>query len=211
MKHYLFLPLFTMLVTGIYAQHTEDGYYITRFNDSVASRIRVPRDVLGRVQLSKLHHKVEVVDSTDSTTTFSPGELKSFGFSVGETAYTFVSKPIKEGYYNFLQPLVVGQSASLYKYIESVEEPSHQNIETGQTTISAPSVHEHYTLEKPGGMYLFVSSDDRLDDVKEQIKLFYQKNSFAQLVIDKKFKAYRKLEKDITEVVETVNKYSWVN
>lgn len=200
-----------MLVTGIYAQHTEDGYYITRFNDSVASRIRVPRDVLGRVQLSKLHHKVEVVDSTDSTTTFSPGELKSFGFSVGETAYTFVSKPIKEGYYNFLQPLVVGQSASLYKYIESVEEPSHQNIETGQTTISAPSVHEHYTLEKPGGMYLFVSSDDRLDDVKEQIKLFYQKNSFAQLVIDKKFKAYRKLEKDITEVVETVNKYSWVN
>jgi hypothetical protein len=211
MKHFLCLAIFTIFVTGLYAQHTEDGYYITRFNDSVVARIRVPRDVIGRVQLSKLHHKVEIVDSTDSTTTFSPAELKSFGFTVGETVYTFVAKPIKEGYDNFLQPLVVGQSTSLYKYIESVPEPARQSALTGQPVYSAPSVHEYYTLEKPGGMYLFVSSDDRLDDVKEQIKLFYQKNSFAQLVIDKKFKAYRKLEKDITEVVETVNKYSWVN
>ena len=207
MKRHLLNALFTIVITGIHAQHAEDGYYITRFNDSVTAKIKVPLNLVGEIKLSEMCHKVDVVDSTDSTITFAPGELKSFGFLMGGQVYTFVSKPVKEGYNSFLQALVVGESTSLYQYIETVQNTGYY----ARTEPSLPFVYEHYTLEKPGGKYLFLNSDDGLDEVIKQLKIFYQKNSFALLVIDKKFKAPRKLKKDITEVVETVNKYSWVN
>jgi hypothetical protein len=76
------------------AQSTTPGYYVNQSNDTINVQIKIPKSFLGVVQLSKFIDEFEVIDSSKAIQTFTPEDVKSFGFYYGGLRYNYYSKHI---------------------------------------------------------------------------------------------------------------------
>ena len=177
------------------AQSTIPGYYVNQSDDTINVQIKIPKTFLGIVQLSKFIDEFEVLDSSNAIQTFTPEDVKCYGFYYGGLRYNYFSKPIKNGKFKFLQLVEIGQNTSLYEYT---------TITYGSYGMSF--VHVYYTFEKQDGTNLFITNSVSLNKLKEQLKTYYQENDAAQQLIKEKFQKRLDMFNDMKEVVKKVNK-----
>jgi len=195
MKRIILLALLIGAFNISIAQSTISGYYVKKSDDTVNVQIKIPKSFLGVVQLSKFIDEFEVIDSSKAIQTFTPQDVKSYGFYYGGFRYNYFSKPIKNGKLKFLQPVVIGPKSSIYEY---------STITYGSYGMSF--LHVYYTLEKLDGTNLFVTNSISINKLKDQLKTFYQDNDAAQQLIEEKFQKRLDMFNDMKEVVMAVNK-----
>ena len=195
MKRIILLGLLIGAFNISIAQSTISGYYVKKSDDTVNVQIKIPKTFLGIVQLSKFIDEFEVIDSSNAIQTFTPQDVKSYGFYYGGLRYIYFSKPIKNGKLKFLQPVVIGPKSSIYEY---------STITYGSYGMSF--LHVYYTLEKQDGTNLFVTNSISINKLKDQLKTFYQDNDAAQQLIEEKFQKRLDMFNDMKEVVMAVNK-----
>jgi hypothetical protein len=161
-----------------------DGYIVTLNNDTV------------QVQIKGFHESythIKIVDSTGTTQVLTPKEIKAYGYTFKLQDYVFRAKPIKDGSLYFLEMVTTGDKTSLYEYSLTVVRPQVSSVEV------------FYTFEKADGSYLFLKNFDALDTLNSAIKSFYSDNQEVQRLVDNKFQARRKIQKDIKDLVDAVN------
>lgn len=176
------------------AQSTAPGYYISKTNDSLPVEIKLPRSLFGSVDFSKLLFKVEAISNDGTANKFKPGEIKGFGFEFEDKRYRFVSKPtITENNLRFLQPLILGENASLYQF-ESLNQ-------------DGKPIGTFYTFEKADGSVAFLNTGIRnLSKFQEVLKEFFKDNSQLQQEIDNRFQNRSAIHRDILTIVSIANK-----
>jgi hypothetical protein len=196
MKRIILLGLLIGAFNISLAQSTTPGYYVNQSNDTINVQIKIPKSFLGVVQLSKFIDEFEVIDSSKAIQTFTPEDVKSFGFYYGGVKYNYYSKPIKNGKLKFLQPVVIGSKSSIYEY---------STVTYGSYGMSF--LHVYYTFEKQDGTNLFVTNSISINKLKDQIKAYYQDYVAAQQIIEEKFQKRSEMFNDMKEVVKAVNKF----
>lgn len=192
MKYFIltFVTVFTIM--NIYAQSITKGYYITHENDTVVTQIKFPNGFFGQNNFS---NKIEVVDSVNGTKQFTPDDIKGYGYSADGYKYIFLSKPVKDGSYKFLSPVFTGPKASLYQ----------DGIFTSGSGYSLPSQQVFYTFEKPDNNYLFLVGRTT-KTFKNKLKEFFNDDPDVQRLIDDRLKYWNEMNKDLLEIMQTVNK-----
>ncbi|WP_160716734.1 hypothetical protein [Chitinophaga solisilvae] len=83
MRQFIFL-LFLLPVFGnsnAQTPTTVPGYYVTYSNDTVYTKIKLPKLIFGGEDLSKFIYRVEIVDSFGERKKLKPEDIKSYGFS----------------------------------------------------------------------------------------------------------------------------------
>lgn len=194
MRHTILLFFLFALLCDSYSQTTAPGYYVTKTNDSVIANIKMPKSIFGVDDFSKFIFKVEVVDSVNGTKKFKPEDIKGFEFLYNGKLYRFFSQPtITENNLRFLQPVILGQKTSLYKF---------QTVDQNGTPLGS-----FYTFEKADGTHTFLSTGIRsLAKFREVLKEFYKDNLEVQQLIDSKFQTRTSIQNDMIEIVQAVNK-----
>lgn len=195
MKKFILLGLLIGAINTSIAQTTNTGFYVNQSNDTINVQIKIPKSFLGIVQLSKFIDEFEVIDSSNAIQTFSPEDVKSYGFYYGGVKYNYYSKPIKNGKLKFLQPVVIGPKSSIYEY---------STVTYGSYGMSF--LHVYYTFEKQDGTNLFVTNSISINKLKDQIKAYYQDYVAAKQIIEEKFQKRSEMFNDMKEVVKAVNK-----
>jgi hypothetical protein len=89
-----------------------------------------------------------------------------------------------------LQLLQEGKRATLYEYVVS-------GVNTGE---------DFYTFEKPDSSILFSKSYDALSTFREKLITFYGENAAITDLIQKKFNSRWKIQTDIAEIMDSINK-----
>ena len=194
MKKIILIGLLIASIKNSKAQSTITGYYISQSNDTINVQIKIPKTFLGIVQLSKFIDEFEVIDSSNAIQTFTPEDVKSYGFYYGGIKYNYYSKPIKNGKLKFLQPVVIGSKSSIYEY---------STVTYGSYGMSF--VHVYYTFEKQDGTNLFITNSISINKLKDQLKAYYQDYVAAQQIIEEKFQKRSEMFNDMKEVVKAVN------
>jgi hypothetical protein len=194
MKQVALLFITMLLLNNSYSQSTAAGYYITQKNDTVVAQIKLRKGIFGQSLHISLK-EVEVVDSLYKETTFKPEDIKGYGFLQKGVYVRLVSKPIKDGSYKFLYPVVTGPKTSLYQYSESI---------AGSGTNFAQS-KVFYTFEKADGTYLFLRNMLN-KKFKSELKAFYSGNTAVQELIDTKLKYWLDMQADLVEIMKAANK-----
>lgn len=196
MKHCLLLFILLAATVITQAQETMPGYYITPQNDTVRVQIKVPKAKLFNVvAFAKFTNEVEIVDSLNRTYKLAPEDSKGFAFIYNGIRYTLMSKPIKNGNYKFLQPIVSGKKAGVYQYSATTG---------GGGGISNRMIY--YTFENVKGEFVFLTNGATLNKFKEQLKKLYSDHAEVLPLIESKFQSRLNIENDFKEIVETVNK-----
>lgn len=159
------------------------GYIVTLTNDTVQVQIK---------GASQNYRHVKIVDSAGVTQMLTPKDIKAYGYTFKSKDYVFRAKPIKDGTLYFLETVATGDKASVYEY--TVTLPG-----------LASSTEVFYTFERPDGSYLFLKNFNPLDKLSSEIKSFYSDNREVQRLVDNKFQARRKIEKDIKDLIDAAN------
>lgn len=187
---FFFFLLF--LTDNLYSQSTASGYYINKNSDTITVEIKIKKGVFGQAT-NNFRNEIEVIDSINGSKVFTPDDIKGYGFLYKGIKYTFVSKPVKNGSYDFLVPVLLGSKTSLYQH----------GIYTSTGAFANNQVF--YTFEKADGTYLFLKNILN-KKFKSQLKIFYKDNAEAQHLIDTKLRYWLDLQKDLKEIVQVVNK-----
>lgn len=188
---YLFLML-TVAFTKAQAA-TVPGYIVTLNNDTIAVQIKFSGGGIFGYNMNK---KLEVVDSSGTSKIFMPADIKAFGYTRKSKDYIYRTKPIKDGSFYFLEPVVIGAKTNLYQY--EITSAGGQGVQS--------STQEFYTFEKPDGTYLFMTNYAALDTFNKKLKEFYKDNPYVQQLIDTKFQARRHIQRDIRSIIDAYNK-----
>lgn len=194
MRKILFLPVLMFAFIKAYSNNV-NGYIVTLSNDTVSVQIKISGGSFIGIGHYNVYKKVQILDSTGGVKILTPNDIKAYGYVYKSKEYIYRKKPVKDGSAYFLEPIAVGTNTSLYQYEETV--PQGQNMWT---------TRDFYTFEKPNGTYLFLNSFDDLEKLKEELKKFYSEYSDVQKLVDEKFNARRHIQKDIREIIETINK-----
>ena len=189
MKHCYFLLILIFAFTKGFSKSV-NGYIVTLTSDTIFVKIKLP-GTFGGYNMNK---KVEIIDSSGEDKILTPNDIKWYGYTNKSKDYLYRVKIIKDGSLYFLEPIVVGQKASLYEYYVTT------------VVINNSSTQEFYTFEKFDGTYLFMTNYAALETFREKLKLFYKENLEIQKLIDTKFNARRHIQRDIKEVLEAINK-----
>ncbi len=161
-----------------------NGYIVILSNDTLQVQIR------GRFQNYK---HVKIVDSAGVTQILTPRDIKAYGYTFKSKDYVFRAKPIKDSSVYFLETVATGDKASVYEYSLILGGPQVSSIEV------------FYTFERPDGSYLFLTNFNSLNKLSSEIKSFYSDNREVQRLIDNKFQARPKIEKDIKDLIDAAN------
>lgn len=170
-----------------------DGYIVTLNSDTVQAQIKLSGGFFFGIGSYDMYKQVQVLDSVGTVKVLTPKEIKAYGYTYKSRDYVYRVKQIEDGSYYFLEPVITGNRTSLYRYTVIRGGGKYATME------------EYYTFEKSGGSYLFLKSFDGLDTFKAALKGFYSDNSEVQQLIEKKFSARRKIQKDIQDIVVAVN------
>jgi len=194
MKRIFLTSLFLLLFTTINSQKTASGYYMNQSNDTIAAEIKIGKGVFGQMS-TNFTDEVYIKDSLNNFKKFSPSDIKSYGFEYEGKKYIFFSKPTKKGENKFLVPMYLGNKGSLYQYGNFIAGNGY----------ALPSQQVFYTFEKPNEEYLFLRNILN-KKFKIQIKEFYSEHLETQELIDKKLQYWLDLNKDLIEIMQSINK-----
>jgi hypothetical protein len=201
MKSCFALFLFFCIATCVRAQNVS-GYIVTLTNDTIPVQVKIKRGFMGAGG-SNLNKKVEIIDSSNEVKVLMPTDIKAYGFSNKSGEHIYVSKPVENNLYYFLEPVIKGRYTSLYQYTSTGSIATSNPVSGGMTSIK--SVQEFYTFEKSDGTYLFMTSYESLDNFRRKLGEFY-KNKFEVLkLIDRQFESRRKIPDDVQLVVKLAN------
>jgi hypothetical protein len=193
MKKFWLLALCVLAGATGFAKDT-DGYIVLPNNDTVWVKLRLPGALFSNYNIFK---KLNVVDSVDKVTEYRPADLKAFGYTDSKGRHDYRTKPIQDSAghpYYFLEVLVDGPKARLYDYWNMIGAGPSQSVE------------EYYTFEKPDGSVLFLKNFDKLSTLRDKLKAFYADTGALQVFIDARFEGRGRIQKDIKEIVDEVNK-----
>jgi hypothetical protein len=123
---------------------------------------------------------------------YEPETLRGYGFTYNSATYTLVSKPIKNGSYKFLAPVVIGPKTNLYRY----------GLVNVGGAISNKQVF--YTFEKEDNTFLFLNNILN-NKFRVELREFYKDYPEAQKLIDTRLKYWLELEQDLNDIVRAVN------
>lgn len=193
MRSLLLLILFLIFSDSSKGQTLKPGYYINKNNDTIYVQVRLPKNMFGETKDHDLRKQVEVTDSINGAMLFEPADIKGFGYIRKKDTLHFLSKPTQGGKLNFLEPVIVGPKASIYKYTVTIP------------GMYSSSVQDFFTLERPGSPYMFITNYDRLDELQSVLRSLFRDKQDIMSLIDTKFKARRHIQDDILDVFRAAN------
>jgi len=190
-QFYFLLTLSFVFIKGY--SNNANGYIVTLNNDTVYVQIKLSGGFFFGIGRYDMYKQVEVVDSSGAINVLTPNDIKAYGYTYKSKDYVYRVKPVKDGSDYFLEPMSIGLKTNLYRYIVTRG--------GGQST----TFQDYYTFEKSDGTYLYLTSYDALETFKTNLKRFYSDNLEVQQLIDKKFSARKKIQKDLQDIVTAVN------
>lgn len=125
-------------VTGQY----KNGYIVDLNNDTIPTRVKYHSPPFG-IGTYDVFKKVIIKDSLDAVKTFTPSEIKGFGYTRKSVNYTMVSKQAEKGNTYFMEPLSTGPNICLYWHY----------------TIQSRLVYGSYTFERADGSTFFIEDN----------------------------------------------------
>ena len=191
MKFYLLLFFLFFGYQAANSQTIVDGYYITSNNDSVKTKIKVPKIIFSGVDVESLERKVKSVDSSNQGfEKFKPAEINGFGFFYKNKNYNFLKRPITPNTVKFFERIFSGSNASVYYYFK-----------TGYRG----AMSEVFIVEKENGEDLVLKNSMSRKKIKNSLINFFSATSTVQQTIKSKPISKRHLENSVKEIVETVD------
>jgi hypothetical protein len=190
----LFLLALCIFATLAGIARNADGYILLPNNDTVRVTIKLPGGLFGGYNINK---KLEVVDSSDKVTEYTPADLKGFGYTDKKGLHNYRTKPIQDSVGHpvyFLEVEVDGPTARVYSYWVLVGAGTMQSTEI------------YYTFEKADGSVLFLKNFDKLSTLQDKLKAFFANTPALQQFVDARFQERRHIQRDIKEIAEEVNK-----
>jgi len=193
MRFYSFLIFFFFLFNHSSAEMVR-GYYLTANNDTVSTRIDVPRAFLRGGTVTEFYYRITAFDSYGKKSKFSADNINGFGFVYNGKNYTFRSKPNEKGNYYFQQLIAGGSHANLYRYVQLVE--------------FSDALRElvFYTVQKGDSVNLYLKEFDGKKKIKSDLIEFYRDQPMFDQLVSGRFERRGNILTDLKFVVDVLNK-----
>lgn len=199
---------FLFLISETYSQKGY-GYYITRTGDSIFCQIKIPKEM--RLGLKE----VMITDSVGNEATFTPYDIKSFGYHYKNESHIFAAKHTLDSTVLFIELLTKGKNTNVFYYdikdiVLNMSSPGNPSLNTPGIGRRVQTYQQLYLFEIRGRGNFFLSTNsvphaNDLESIKSKLKYFYGSNIEIMKLISERFKNRSKIMQDIKALAEAVN------
>ena len=182
MKRFLLSGLLIFLISFLFGQVSDKGYYVTWNNDTIRAKFYIE----GRASISfcLTSDGIQIIDSNKNKSWLMPTEAKECRFMFKGKDYRIFSKPDNQyGRKAFFHANIVGTRVSMFQC------SSMPNMSISRWTVT------YFALEKADGTLMSTSTQEPETAVKGKLRRFFNSEPSIMKLMEEKFKQNESLEK----------------